>query len=124
MEIGDKSVYALELIGRVDEYIRISVVFGNIAVKSSDAFKSAAGSGADSDNSAALCLCLIDEVGSFLRQMIVLAVHFVVEDIILLDRAESAKTDVQGNESSLYATGAEVIQHFGSEVQTGSRRCG
>ena len=123
VEVGDKPVNALELIAGIDEYIRVALVSGNVAEECGNAFKSAAGCSSDSNDSAAIFLGLVDEVGGFLRQEVVLAVHFVVEYVVLLDGAESSETDMESYESGLDTARVKLIKKLGRKVKSRSRSC-
>ena len=95
MKIRYQSVYALELIGRIYEYVRVALMLGNIPVKRGYALKSAAGGRSDGNDSAAVFLCLVYEVSRLFGEIVVFAVHLVVEDVVLLDGAERADADMQ-----------------------------
>ena len=102
MKVCDKSVYALEFIGRIDEYIRVPLVLGNILIKGRHTFQCTAGGGAHCDDSAAAALGLVDEIGSLLGQEVMLAVHFVIEDVVLLYGTEGTQSHMKGDEGGLY----------------------
>ena len=52
------------------------------------------------------------------------AVHFVICDLILLHRAEGAKTHMQGHFSNVHALGTDGIHQLRREMQSGRGRCG
>ena len=70
------------------------------------------------DDASAVFLCLIYEVGGLPGEIVVLAVHFMVKDVILLDGTEGAKSYVKSDKSRLYAFSTYLVQHLRSKVQT------
>ena len=52
-----------------------------------------------------------------------LHVHLVIQDVILLYRAERAETNVQRNIRGIHSLIGELFKHLVCEVQTCCRRC-
>lgn len=52
-----------------------------------------------------------------------LAVHFVVEYVVLLDGAESSETDMESYESGLDTARVKLIKKLGRKVKSRSRSC-
>ena len=103
MEIRDQAVNHLEFVSRIDKNIRPVIVLANFAAFLCDRFNRAAARSADSDHASAVFLRLVDGIGSLFRHVIMLAMHFVVENVIHAHRAERAKADMQCDEHDLHA---------------------
>ena len=67
---------------------------------------------------------LVDHARRFLRDDAKLRVHRVILDLVLLDRAERAKADVQRDIADLHTHVRDPLQQLLREVQAGCRRGG
>ena len=121
MEVCDKSVEHLELITRVNEDICKSLASLDFAELSSDALESTARGSADSDDPSAVFLCLTDKLGCFCGNLVVLAVHFVVSNVVNLNGTEGAKTDMKGDVCDFYTLSADPVHKLLGEVQSRCR---
>ena len=123
VKIRDECIQAFELITGVDENIRPAGLCAQCSVGLGKALDRAAGSRTDADDAAAARLRLVDDTRRFLRNDAKLRVHRMIFDLILLDRTERAKTDVQRDIAEPYAHVRDLLQELLRKVQTG-RRCG
>ena len=84
----------------------------------------AAAGGAHRDDPLAVCLGLVDQVRRLLRQIVVLGVHLVLGDLVLLNRSEGAKANVQRHRRDVDPLCADLVQQFVGEVQPRGRCSG
>ncbi len=59
----------------------------------------------------------VDEIRRLLRDDTVFAVHLVVGDLLLLHRAEGAKTHMERHIADVHALGLDLLQQLRGEVQ-------
>ena len=84
----------------------------------------AAAGSAHRDDPLAVCLGLVDQVRRLLRQIVVFGVHLVLGDLVLLDRPEGAKANVQRHRRDVDPLCADLVQQFVGEVQPRGRCSG
>ena len=82
-------------------------------------FQRAAGGSSDGYHAAAVCFAAPYFLGGYLRDGVVLHMHLVVENIVLLDRTEGAKPDVQGDVGGVNALIRELSEYVLGEVKPG-----
>ena len=97
MKVCYKSVKHLKFVAGINKYVRKALARLDFAELSSDAFKSPARGGADRNNSSAVFLGFVDQPCRFLRNFVVLAVHFMLCNVVNLDRTEGSEPHVKGN---------------------------
>ena len=96
MEVGDQSVQYLKLVARIDKDVGVALLLvQRQALFGAQRLEGAAAGSAHRDDPLAVCLSLVDQVRRLLRQIVVLGVHLVLGDLVLLDRTEGAKANVQ-----------------------------
>ncbi len=124
MEICDKSVQNLEVKARVNKNIRVPLASFYLAVSLRRAFKGAAGRCADGDDPSPRRLGAVYQLRRFFGNGKMLAVHFVVKDVLLLNGTESSQPHMEGNIGKVYALAFQIRKHFPGKVKSrrGSRR--
>ena len=125
MEVGDQSVQYLKLVTRIDEDVGVALLLvQRQALFGAQRLEGAAAGGAHRDDPLAVCLGLVDQVRCLLRQIVVFGVHFVLGDLVLLDRTEGAKANMQRYRRDVDPLCADLVQQFVGEVQSRGRCCG
>ena len=124
MEVGDQSVDALKRISGVDKDICPAIRFLDLAEKGRDAFERPAAGCADCDDPSAVFVGLIDQLCSFGGNMIMLRVHLMIQNIVLFDRPEGSKPDMERDLGDIDAHRSDLVHQLGCEMQAGSRRGG
>src|SRR5699024_3557894 len=90
VEVGDEPVDGVQFHTRINENIRVAAARYDLAVSGPYGFQCAAAGGPHGDDPVTGGPCGVDEAGGFLAHGIPFAVHLVVLDVILTDRAEGA----------------------------------
>ena len=90
VEVGDQAVNGFQLDAGIDEDAGVAAARYDLAVLGPDGFQRAAARGAHGDDAVACSAGLVDEIGSLLADRVPLAVHLVVLNGFLVDRAERA----------------------------------
>ena len=112
MKIRDKIVQDLKFIARLDKDLGISAAcVYNTVIICCGLDRSAAGS-ANTDHAVSVLLRVIDLFGFFGQNLVKLAVHMMIEHILLFYGAECTESDMQRNLSDLYAFFADVLEQF------------
>ena len=125
MEVGDQSVQYLKLVARIDEDVGVALLLvQRQALFGAQRLEGAAAGGAHRDDPLAVCLGLVDQVRCLLRQIVVFGVHLVLGDLVLLDRSEGAKANVQRHRRDVDPLCADLVQQFVGEVQPRGRCSG
>ena len=122
MEIRDERIHDLEFVPRIDKDRGIVAARVNNAVIGGSTLDGAAAGRADADDSFAVPVCFIDEVGRLRRDLIPLCVHVMLAHIIDLDRTESPEADMQCHIGKIYALRADFVEQFLCEMKS-CRRC-
>ena len=86
-------------------------------------FQGTAAGSADTDDTAACCLCLIDQVCLLLFYHVKLGMHVMLCDILYLDRSEGTETHMQGDMSKLYSLRPDLLQKLRCKMQAGCGCC-
>ena len=143
MEVGYQPVYHLEFVAGVDEDTGVLGEYRGVGsgqrgialvgsrrreqlrLYSRGGFQRAAGGSPDGYHAPAVSLAAAYLLRGYLRDGVVLDMHFVVEDVLLLDRAERPEPDVQRDVGGVNALVRELAEHVLREVQTRRRSgCG
>lgn len=124
VEVGDQRIHRLDGHAGGDEDLRKAAARVHDAVLCGHGFQRAHARGAHAHDPAPAGARGVDRLRLLGRHLIVLAVHVVVGDIFLLDRAECAQPHVQQHGHDVDALGADALQQLGGEVQPGRRRGG
>ena len=125
MEVGDQSVQYLKLVARIDKDVGVALLLvQRQALFGAQRLEGAAAGGAHRDDPLAVCLSLVDQVRRLLRQIVVLGVHLVLGDLVLLNRTEGAKANVQRHRRDVDPLCADLVQQFVGEVQPRGRCSG
>ena len=86
------------------------------------ALERAHGCGPDRDDAALFVERAVERRGGRLADVIALALHAVLGEVVHFHRLKRADTDVQGDTDDLDATRRDFIQNLRCEVQPGGRR--
>ena len=121
MEVGDQTIQHLEAIPGVNEDFRPAGGRFHVSVLPRPRFHSAAGGRTHTDDATAVCLGTVDKFSRFGRDDTVFAVHIMVEDILLLHRAERTQTNMEGHIAEVYAHSLHLLQQFRRKVKTSRR---
>ena len=121
VEIRDQAVQDLEPVPRIDKDT------GPVALRVDDALvirrglDGPAAGGADADDPAARSLHRVDPIRRVLGDDIELRVHVVLQDVLLLHRAESSETHVERDMNDVNAHFFDLLQEFLREMQARCR---
>ena len=119
MEIGDEAVQGLELVAWIDENVGPSGALLQGAVLCRPALNGTAGGGAHADHPAALGFGAVDDLGGLGGDHAVLGVHLVVQDVLLLHRAEGAQAHMEGHIGQTHPHVLHLLQKLLGEVEAG-----
>ena len=97
MEVRDQCIDYLELVTRIDEDICPATLLGKGAILCRCRLKCSRRRRSNSDDSVSGRLGRIDHVRRFLRHLVILGMHVMLEDILHLHRTESAKSHMKGH---------------------------
>ena len=123
-EVGDEAVDTVELDTRVQEDGGVAAAGFDLAILGGNGFQGAAAGGSNRNDAVPGGLGFPDALSSLLADGIPLTVHFVVCDLVLLHRAESTQSHVQGTLGNADTLGPDGIHQLRGEVQAcrGCRR--
>ena len=124
MEVRDQAVEHFEPKPRVNKEVGESAAFPDAAFPLGDGFQGAAARRPYRDDASPALLGAVDQIGRFLRQPVMLRVHFVLGNLVHADRAERSEADVQRDESDGNALVPDTLQQFLCKVEAGRRRGG
>ena len=68
-------------------------------------------------------LRLIDRVRCFLRHLIILGMHMMLQHVFFLHRTESSQSHMQGHISDLNTLVRDLLQQFPGKMESRRRRC-
>ena len=97
MEVGNQAVQNAEAITGVDEDFGVAALRAQCSVLIRRGFEGAAARRADTYNATARRLCAVHSLCGFLAHHIELLVHMVLQNVLLLHRAEGAESHVEGH---------------------------
>ena len=123
MEIRDQCIQHLETISGIYEYLSIVTAGLYHALLVRGTLHGTAAGGTHADHTTTLSLRLIDCVRCFLRHLIILGMHMMLQHIFFLHRAESPQSHMQGHISDLNALVRDLLQKFPGKMETRCRRC-
>ena len=119
VEVCHQAVNSVQLYTGVQENIGSTAARDNLAVLGPDGFQRAAAGGTDSNYAMAAGACCVDGLGCSIIHAVPFGVHLVLLNIILVDRAEGAKANVQGHFHNVDPLGTDGIQQFRGKMQPG-----
>ena len=119
VKVGDKAVHDLEAVAGVDEDVGPARLGLHMPVLRRPALDGPAGGGAHADDPAPGGLGAVDEVRCLLGDDAVLAVHIVVQDVLLLHRPEGAQAHMEGHIADGDAHGLHPVHQLPGEVEPG-----
>ena len=124
VEIGDQRVHRLDRNPGRDEDLRKAAARMDDTILRRHGLQRPHAGGAHADHAAAACTGGVDPLRLLGRDLVILAVHVMVGDVLLLDGAERAQAHMQQHRHDLHALGAHALQQLGRKVQAGRRRGG
>ncbi len=86
-------------------------------MRTGDSFQDTVAGGAYSNHPMAAGFGCQDGINRGLGQVVILGMHQVVLDVVRLDGAEGAQSDMQRNLGYVDSLSAQTIQQFGCEMQ-------
>ena len=122
MEIGNKSIHALEFITRIYKYTGIARAFLYLTVGACNAFNRATACSTHAYYSAAVLLGLIYSPCRAFGHIIMLGMHLMLGYVLYLYGAEGAESYMQGDIFNFYAVIFKAFKQLGRKMQTCRRR--
>ena len=123
MKVSNKSVKHLKFKSGINKNIRKSLTGLDFSVHCRNTFKRSAGCCADCNNPSAVFLSFIYELCGFFGDFIMLAVHFMLCNIVNLNRSECTESHMKCNIRNLYTFSLDSVHKLGCKVKPCRRSC-
>ena len=123
MEVCNHSINDFELIPRIDENIRPPLLCFDHSMIDRRRFQRTDGSRPHRNNPSSFLLCHADQVCCLSRDGIKFAVHDMIFDLIDLNRAKCAETNMQCDEAEVHPLLPQPIHKRLRKMESCRRRC-